>query len=277
MRLKEPIVVVTIAKNDVSGLARTMDSLFSISSMIRHLIITPFDESETHNYARQLSIQVSNCEIVEDSGSGIYPAMNLALEHCQGEEWIWFLNAGDTLHSPDSFQHVYQKLSRIENLWAYGGVELIDEDFSPLKIRKSPSSFSLVKQLFATQFVSHQSVILKAKLLKALNGFDLRFQVASDWDLLCRASKLGPPANLNLVLSRFQLGGFSTKRRFLGNIELLKLRKIHLGVFWQPLSFVWFVYRYTRILLINTFDLIDPRIIRKWRHTRSRSLLSKFF
>lgn len=264
------VVVVTVVKHDSEGLARTSESISSISSLIRHLIITPFDGSKTHDYATWLSFQNSNCDIVEDLGVGIYHAMNLALEHCQDEEWIWFLNAGDTLYSKENFFQICQKLPELEELWAYGGVELIDEDFSLLNLRQAPSSFSLVNQLFATKFVSHQSVLFRAKLLKGLKGFDLRFRVAADWDLMCRSYKIGRPANLKLALARFQLGGYSTERRSLGNFELLRLRQIHLGLIWQPLSLLWFIYRQCRIIFITLLDAVDPKIIRKWRHLRTR-------
>jgi GT2 family glycosyltransferase len=150
----------------------------------------------------------------------------------------------------------------------YGGHYLGSHQGIILGEVKAPADFKTANQLFAKDYISHQSTIFRSKFLKDLGGFDINLKIAADWDLMVRASKLDAGLTIGKSVSVFYLGGLSTKSRQIANVELLKLRKKYLGRQYFLASYIFFLYRFIRnffvLILENTFPSI-ANFIRKLR------------
>jgi hypothetical protein len=56
----------------------------------------------------------------------------------------------------------------------------------------------------------HQSTVMKTNLIKELNGFDLRYKFAADFDLILRASTANRIYRTAIPLSHIEPGGISS-------------------------------------------------------------------
>ena len=253
--------VITVVKDDLPGLKRTQKSILGQSKKVSWTLVTPIDTSTTYQYAQFLHSSEIVSEIVFDEHHGIYAAMNQAIAVAKGDDWMWFLNAGDEFAHSNSYQAVNYYTQNSTNNWMHGGHFLGSEYGSILGEIKSTKKFQSSNQLFAKKYVCHQSAIFRAKFLKDLGGFDLNFEIAADFDLMVRASKLDPGLSIYESISIFYLGGVSTKARQKANVELLQLRKKHLKGRVMIKSYSFFLYRFCRNYLLLKLEGILPDFV----------------
>ncbi|NDB86237.1 MAG: hypothetical protein EB127_26605, partial [Alphaproteobacteria bacterium] len=254
------INIITLAKNDLSGLQNTYRSLGNFPLDFRWIVVTPEQDSETQEYCQKLIQRGFNLRVYIDSGTGIYEAMNLPIKDIHDEDWIWYLNAGDLSNIDSTVCDVMHSLIISDSGWAFGGHSLANNRNGILRYNPPPNVFSSDKQLFARNFVSHQAVFMKGHLIKNLSGFDVNYKVAADWDLLVRASKISRPFIVDIPIATFYLGGFSSAHRNIGNFELLKLRTVHLPHHYYFESYIWFVYRIFRNKLVTSAEKLLPDV-----------------
>ena len=263
------INIITLAKNDLSGLQNTYRSLGNFPLDFCWIVVTPEQDSETQEYCQNLIQRGFNLLVYIDSGTGIYDAMNLPIKDIPDGDWIWYLNAGDLSNIDSTVSEVMNSLIISDNEWAFGGHYLANYRNGILRYNPPPNAFSTNKQLFARNFVSHQAAFMKGRLIKNLCGFDSNYKVAADWDLLVRASKISNPFIVDIPIATFYLGGFSSAHRNIGNFELLKLRMAHLPNRYYFESYIWFVYRIFRNKLVTSAEKLLPDVL---DHFRKRNL-----
>ena len=260
--------VVTVVKNDLSGLRRTELSISGQSIPVIWSLVTPNDGSQTFQHAQHLLNTGIVSEILLDKHHGIYPAMNQAITSARAEDWLWFLNAGDEFADFKTYQLVSQYGHSSTNAWMYGGHFLGSHGGKILGEVKTPRRFKPANQLFAKKHISHQSTIFRAKFLQDLGGFDNNLKIAADWDLMVRASKIDPGLKIPESLSIFYMGGLSTAARQMGNIELFQIRRIHLGLRYSLKNYWWFGYRLLRNNFVQSFEERFPSFIDSVRRFR---------
>jgi hypothetical protein len=248
------LIIVTVVKDDLSGLQRTEASIRAQSRPLNWLVITPMDSSTTYQHVSKLRLEGLITSYIPDNGGGIYPAMNLAIQESQKSDWLWFLNAGDEFADKNSAEIVMKHIKESHAKWLFGGNKLGSAKGEILGENPSPRLFEPRNQLFAKKYVSHQSTIFKNEFLQELAGFRDHLKIAADWDLLVRASKIDTGKRISEILSVFYMGGFSTLSRSQGNHELLALRKEHLESKYIPKSYVWFAYREIRNFFVQSFE-----------------------
>lgn len=273
------LIVVTVVKNDLESLYRTEKSLRNQTSSAKWIIVTPQDFSATYLHISSLKTEGLVTEVLHDLGTGLYSAMNLAIDFARGIDWLWFMNAGDEFADKNSMAIVNQHIFETNSRWIYGGHILASSEGKHLGVIPAPVRFSCNSQLYAKRYLSHQSVVFECGLLKELDGFRLNFKIAADWDLLVRASKITPGLRVNSLLSVFHMGGLSTRNRKTGNAELLQLRKEHLPIYDLPRSYIWFSYRSVRNWIVERverkFPIMTDRI-RSFRLTiKNKSQLTE--
>ena len=265
------LLVVTAVKNDLRGLLETHKSILDQSIDPHWVIVTPFDFSETHRACLEFLKLGQVNRLIQDDGHGVYSAMNKAIFESEGGDWIWFLNAGDEFAARNSYEILKSKIAKIESRWLYGGHFLGSESRKILGEFKSPRAFKISNQLFARKYISHQATIFQVGFLQELNGFDLRYRIAADWDLMCRASKVELPGRVNIPLCIFYMGGLSTKSRQKSNIELLQIRSIYLPKKYLIKSYYWFSYRFLRNFFVQSIEEKFPELTNFIRKVRIRA------
>jgi putative colanic acid biosynthesis glycosyltransferase len=262
------VTVVTVVKDDLQGLKRTATSVRAQTSGINWVLVTPNIQCETNMFIKGLQEMGIVTKVIFDSGDGVYSAMNLAINELDLSSWIWFLNAGDEFASNESVFQVNKAIKSSTHRWLYGGHELASLEGKRLGKFKIPKRFKPSNQLYARKYISHQSTVFKNELLVQLNGFNEKYKIAADWDLLVRASKIDSGFRLNSIISIFHMGGISTQNRNLGNRELLELRRLHLHASHQALSLTFFVYRLLRNLVVARLEYKIPAGVNRLRTFR---------
>jgi hypothetical protein len=262
--------VITVIKDDLLGLKRTKKSVLGQSKKVSWTLVTPNDESSTFQYIQELRNSGIAGEVILDTHDGVYAAMNQAIALSSGEDWLWFLNAGDEFVDINSYELVDNYAQSSSNLWIYGGHFLGSQAGKILGEVKTPQKFKPSNQLFAKKYISHQSTIFRAKFLQDLGGFNSNLRIAADWDLMVRASKLDPGRRIPESLSIFYMGGLSTASRQTGNIELFRIRKIHLGPKFAIKNYWWFGYRLLRNYFVQSVEEKLPNFANSARKIRFR-------
>ena len=265
-------MVVTVVKDDFAGLLKTEQSIKSQSKSVTWFIVTPNNASEIISHCQKLLENGLVSKIISGSGSGVYNAMNTAVWNVTSLDWIWFLNAGDEFSDINSYSNILKVVKSTKSNWIFGGNFLGSKDGKILGLNTAPKKFVVSNQLFARKYICHQSTIFNAGFLQHLGGFRTQYQIAADWDLMVRASKVGSPERLNIPISVFYMGGISTMNRELGNKELLNLRQEHLSPVFAPLSYFWYGYRKIRNVLVGSLEGVIPSTL-NW--VRSLRLLMK--
>jgi len=260
--------VITVVKDDLSGLKRTEKSVYAQSKKVAWTLITPDNGSPTYQYAQFLKNSKLVSDVVLDEHKGVYAAMNQGINLAKGEDWLWFLNAGDEFAATNTYQLVDAFTQASPNNWIFGGYFLGSEVGSILGEFKTPQAFKASNQLFARKYVCHQAAIFQAKLLRDLGGFDLKYKIAADFDLMVRASKLDPGTSMDATIAVFYLGGISTKARQKANAELLQLRKKYLGSRFITKNYFFFFYRLCRNYVLLKLEKKVPNFVNSIRRIK---------
>jgi hypothetical protein len=260
--------VITVVKDDLPGLKRTQESVLDQSKKVSWTLVTPNDGSATFQYIQELRNSGIVDEVILDTHQGIYAAMNQAIASSRDEEWLWFLNAGDEFANVNTYELVDKYAQNSSNLWIYGGHFLGSNTGKILGEVKTPQKFKPSNQLFAKKYISHQSTIFSGKILQNLGGFNGDLKIAADWDLMVRASELDPGLRIPESLSIFYMGGLSTASRQIGNIELFRIRKIHLGTKFAIKNYWWFGYRLLRNYFVQSVEEKLPNFANSVRKIR---------
>lgn len=196
--------IITINRNDRSGLEKTFASVFSQTfSDFEYIVIdgASSDGSKEliEEYADKLDYWVS------ESDTGIYNAMNKGILHAHGE-YCLFLNSGDFLTSPEIltnlFSHDFSEDIVSCSLRVFGqGKEFIK--MPPIRI----SLFSLNHAS-----LSHQSTLIKTQLFQTTGYYLECYRIMSDWCFFVHALIRDNCSyrSINIILASFNCYGISS-------------------------------------------------------------------
>ncbi len=218
--------VITVVKNDLEGLKKTRESLENQKfKNWMHIII---DGSSTDGILTFLkTLPKSNSIFISESDSGIYNAMNKGWKIAEADSYVYFLNARDTFATSESLTHAESSLNADpKKYWGCTTHEEILENGEGW-VCKLVSPPSITNQLYAFGYRSHQAVVMKASFIRLLGGFNEKYKLASDWDLIVRALLIESPTIWEYPLGRFELGGISSRRLLEAHWELNLLREIY--------------------------------------------------
>lgn len=140
--------------------------------------------------------------------AGIYDAMNRAVPLAKGD-YVNFLNAGDRFPSRETLAKVSEAIRSAPEPpdLLYG--DFLDERSA--KVRRSAPGLSR-RHLFLSG-ICHQAQWIRRDLFEELGGFDLRYPMRADQELLLRLAERGASAlHLPEVLALYDGRGFTAQR-----------------------------------------------------------------
>ena len=240
------ISIITATWNSGATLRDTMESVLSQTYPdIEHIIVDGGSLDNTMEIVRELEPQYhGRLRYVSEQDKGLYDAMNKGLQKATGD-YVWFINAGDTLCSSDTVQSVVSKLQKRKALpdIIYGETNIVDEERRSLGLRRLRAPRKLSWKSFRMgMLVCHQSFIPKRAIAPS---YDLQYRYSADFDWCIRCMKQARSfCNTHLTLSDFLDGGTSTTQRKASLRERYAIMCKYYGTFVTVLLHGWFAIRF---------------------------------
>lgn len=204
--------IITVTYNAERWLERTVLSVLSQSyPNIEYIIIDGASKDKTTDIIKQYAAGLSYW--ISEPDKGLYDAMNKGLKQATGD-YVWFLNAGDTLYTADTVQRIVTSLKKKVSLpdVIYGETQIVDANGKALGMRRLKAPKRLTWKSFRMgMLVCHQSFLAKREIAPPYNT-DYRLVADYDWCIQClkRAKKIH---NSRLTLSNFLEEGLSSINR----------------------------------------------------------------
>ena len=259
------ISIITITFNAARSLQRTLDSVACQTyDHIEHLIVDGASKDETVGIAQRYQSQSRHeVTISSEPDHGLYDAMNKGLQRATGD-YIVYLNAGDTLHAPDTIETVVSAVnspriatrSQREELTAesqrpavvYGDTAITDADGRFLHLRTHRPPEKLTWRSFKKgMLVCHQAFYARLDIARQF-PYNLQYRHSADVDWCIRimkeADRLGLPlVNTYAVLADFEEGGDTTQHHRDSLWERYHVMSTHYGSLQTFLLHCWFIVR----------------------------------
>lgn len=166
--------IITINKDNVAGLQRTIESLRGIGQRtFQWIFVDSLSSDGSLDLANQF--KAPGDVIISEKDTGIYNAMNKGIGQVNGD-WALFLNSGDILDSQ------IQSLDFINELQGY------DLALFGFKIRSTIRFPRSNSWRFWSMPTSHQAILYSSKLLKK-QPYDEKFRFAADFEHYLRINQ----------------------------------------------------------------------------------------
>jgi hypothetical protein len=215
--------IITCVKSDVDHL---FESWSSISPILNDNInwIIKYSHNCSVDFIKKIPSSDFIIKIISED-TGLYNALNQGLKACETEYYM-VLGAGDKV--TDNFDTISKVFDSKPKFDAY---------FFGLKISNLTQNRILLPSpgdLNTRMSCPHPSSILKTSVSKELGGFSEKYEIAADYDHLCKFSKITENIYFsNEIVVDFMGGGMSDERSFEGFIEedLIRLRVFNSNIF----------------------------------------------
>lgn len=208
--------LITITKDDPSGLARTLKSAepWRLLADVEQLVVYGGDKVP--------DIKEASVKIFRQQSTGIANAFNEGLRQASGE-WIWFINGGDAIHETLNPRWLKELLFNTQAEIVTGA---LCYDGAPVPSTAPPLR---LQWPIIPCWIPHPATFVRKSTLTNLGGFDPRWKICMDYDLWFRL--LSKSVKIDVVavpFARFDVTGLSNR---LESRELM-LRE-NAAVVWQ--------------------------------------------
>ena len=208
--------VVTVVRDDVEGLKRTLSTLACQTyDNFEYMILDGDSAVDMLEEIGPLAHMVD--EFVSQPDEGPYDGMMHATELARGE-YVYFLNAGDQLYAADTLERVMAAADPDVD-FIYGDHVWVRKDGAQL--HHPARSFERTWELLQSGYLdgrwlsgipSHQATFTRTSLLRK-HRYDLRFLIAADHEFMFRMRALGARFRHCMeTVAQYYEGGMSSNR-----------------------------------------------------------------
>ncbi|MEG1585480.1 MAG: glycosyltransferase family 2 protein [Bacteroidales bacterium] len=232
--------IITITYNAAKTLEPTIRSIIEQDyPEIEYLIIDGASTDDTLAIVQKYKEKISY--LISEKDKGLYDAMNKGLQKATGD-YVWFINAGDALHSPFTVRKIVEGLNGTMPDVLYGETALIDSERSFVGMRRLKAPERLTFNSFRMgMLVCHQSFIVK-RAIAGLYDLQYRFSADFDWCVQC-LKKAGEIHNTHLILSDYLNEGMTTRNRKASLKERFRIMRKMYGLPVVLVMHGWFACR----------------------------------
>lgn len=202
--------IITVALNSEKTIT---DTLVSVAEQnfgdYEHIVVDGSSSDGTLDLVEQNSHARLRC--VSEPDQGLYDAMNKGIALARGD-YVLFLNSDDSFCRADALSIVAAKIITSDADCIFADVRFVEKDgVSPAGRVYSARRFrpALIR---VGVMPPHPGMFVKRELLLQLKGFDTKYRMAADFDLIARAllKTKSSFAILPEIISSFRIGGIST-------------------------------------------------------------------
>lgn len=221
--------IITVTYNASQTLPATLKSVREQSCRLyQYIVVDGASTDDTVKLARESGIE--NIEVHSEPDRGLYDAMNKGLGFAKGD-YVIFLNAGDSFHSPDTLQHFADAifLNDYPGI-VYGQTDIVDSDRKRLGSRHFRAPEMLTLESFSEgMVVCHQAFVVLRKLT---SNFDTRIRFSADYEWCIRClQRSHRNCYIDEVVIDYLSEGVTTRNRFKSLIERFKIMSEYYGLF----------------------------------------------
>jgi putative colanic acid biosynthesis glycosyltransferase len=218
------VSIVTLVKDDAAGLQRTYTSINTQNTRNWEMLIVVAESIDNSiELADDISDNDDAVRVIRQRGLGIFQAMNDGINHADGK-FIWFMNSGDIFAGPEVLGLAINQIMEFSVGVVVGGYQIKNNShLSQYSFREksiTPLSFA-----FSRRGGCHQAMIFQTSLVKELGGYDLKYKVNSDFDLVLSVIKLGGGKRVSQIYAEVEPGGFADQNIFTVHREKHEARK----------------------------------------------------
>ena len=259
------ITIITINYNNIEGLKKTMQSVFSQTyKNIEYVVIDGGSTDESKAYIESNKQHLAHW--VSEPDNGVYEAMNKGIDQATGN-YLLFLNSGDWLFDNVVIE-TFIKLKPIEDIVYGDPLMRVNNKWQRLYMPKTMN-----KIIAITNTLAHQAEFYKRSLFQDGLRYDTSYQVVSDWILTNHAIVFNNCTTryIDLVVCYFDDPGISSDLKL-----RIKERKRYLEENFDPL-FLKLLRTYR--ILQKEHDAIKNNILVKgalWMHHKGEKSIHFF-
>ncbi len=214
------LYVLTITKNDIRGLKKTVSSIENLNTNLEIIhIIKNAKQDKSSKFIQQINSTCIKRILIDDKDFGIYDAMNKAIDYVPFGEMFIFINSGDIICGD-------LESNFIENAYLLNAYLSSKESSAKTKI-KVKTNYNLGMPF------NHQSLICRKKIDMQ---FDESFKISADYLFVLKwiSSQYNSPISipkLNSAYVIFDGSGISSNKKLLRDLEGLKAIMSIKGIF----------------------------------------------
>jgi glycosyltransferase involved in cell wall biosynthesis len=230
--------IITINRNNASGLKKTMESVFTQSSQEFEYIV--IDGNSTDG-SKKIICQYANMPMnhefrwLSEPDTGIYNAMNKGIRMAKGE-YLQFLNSGDTLVAPDVTKRM---LEFVDSPLALGEEKGKRSNYAIIygnMLKQKPKGILRDKGFAGRQptlldfyigSLNHSPAYIKRTLFEKYGLYDEQLKIVSDWKWYLQTIIFGGEliAYADIDVTLFDMNGISTVNSSLDKSERQQVLK----------------------------------------------------
>lgn len=200
------ISIITINYNNVNGLQKTFNSVFSQNSKYFEYIVIDGGSTDgsldvIKNNEKKINFWIS------EKDRGIYDALNKGILNANGE-YLLFLNSGDTFYDDTVIQQ-FLNLKHLHHLYGiiYGNVNLEYNNMSKILKQNTPLNLDF----FYYHTLNHQSSFIKKTLFNAFGLYTVTYKISSDYEFFVKVFVNSPQEYYytDYTMCNFDMSGLS--------------------------------------------------------------------
>ena len=242
MSLNPKFSIITVTYNAASVITPTLQSI--AAQRYRNIDFLLIDGGSTDNtveVARNSGVEIAT--LISERDKGLYDAMNKGISRATGD-YLCFLNAGDSFHSPDVLQQMVDAIADKQELpdILYGETAEVDEERRFVRMRRLQAPEKLNWRSFRHgMLVCHQAFFAKRTIAPM---YDLNYRLSADVDWCIRVMKVSKDiVNTHIIIVDYLQNGLSLQHHRASLIERFRIMAKHYGVIQTTLRHMWFVIR----------------------------------
>lgn len=196
--------IITIVLDNIENIEKTILSVLSQGVEVEYIIIDGGSTDGTLEIIAKYKDRVD--VVVSEKDSGIYNAMNKAIDLANGE-WICFINSGDMFYDSNVLKNVLPNFDDELDV-VYGDWEVRYENKK--RVLKADKN---IENIWKGMIFSHQSCFVKKDILKQYK-FNERNRITADYELFYNLYKENKKFRyIPMIVANVSAGGLSDIKR----------------------------------------------------------------
>ena len=234
--------IITVTFNAESTISPTLKSIESQTfTDFQYLVVDGLSRDTTLDVVNNAGIK--NTDIISEKDSGLYDAMNKGIHNAKGQ-YLIFLNAGDSLHAPDTLKKIADtiKINGYPDI-TYGQTIIVNSEREKIANRHLTAPENLTFNSFKNgMLVCHQAFIAKRDIAE---DYDLQYRYSADYDWCIRCLKKSRKnVYIDDVLIDYLNEGVTTANFKKSLKERYKIMCKYYGTFSTTIRHIKFLFRH---------------------------------